>query len=344
MKKFFNIKYKDIISLENLLFAWQEFLSGKKNKTDVMEFQKNLMLNIISLHEDLKTKSYVHGGYKAFNISDPKPRNIHKASVRDRLLHHTIYRILYPHFDRPFIYDSYSCRLDKGTHKAVRRFEKFGRQVSENNTKQCWVLKCDIRKFFASINHQILKNILIRYISDQDILWLLEQVIDSFNAKGKENTGLPLGNLTSQLLVNIYMNKFDQWMEHRMKVKFYIRYADDFVILNKDRDYLWELVPKIADFLEEELKLSLHPDKLFIKTFTSGLDFLGWINFSNYRVLRTSTKRRALKALKESENINSLISYAGLLKHGNQFGLKEKINRKIKELEEKKSPLLFMLK
>lgn len=120
-----------------------------------------------------------------------------------------------------------------------------------------------------------------------------------------------------------------------MKVKYYIRYADDFVILSQDKDYLWELVPKIADFLEEHLKLQLHPDKLFIKTFASGLDFLGWIHFPNHRVLRTSTKRRAFKALSESENINKLSSYKGLLTHGNQYFLREKFSEKLKKLEEK---------
>lgn len=332
MKKIFEIKYEDIISLENLLEAWKEFLNGKRKRKDVQEFKRDLMANVIFLYNDLVTKNYRHSTYEAFNISDPKPRNIHKTSVRDRLLHHAIYKKLYPLFNNTFISDSYSCRLGKGTHRAIKRFEKFGMKVSQNNTKHCWVLKCDIRKFFASIDHEILLNILSERISDADILWLLEKIIGSFNTKGKIETGLPLGNLTSQLLVNIYMNKFDQWIKHRMKVKYYIRYADDFVILDTDKDYLWELVPKIAGFLEEELKLTLHPDKLFVKTFSSGIDFLGWVHFSNYRVLRTSTKRRVMKALNESKNANSLISYAGLLTHGNQFKLKAEIENKIKLL------------
>ncbi len=334
MKKLFNIEYKDIISIENLLEAWQEFLKGKKKKIDVLEFQKNLMSNIISLHTDLINKSYKHGDYKAFNINDPKPRSIHKASVRDRILHRAIYRKLYPFFDRTFISDSYSCRLGKGTLMSINRFKRFVYKVSKNNTKQCWILKGDIRKFFASVNHDIILKITAEYINDKDIVCLIDKIIISFYATRK-NIGLPLGNLTSQLLVNIFMNKFDQWVKHRMKIKYYIRYTDDFVIFSQDKDYLWELVPKIADFLEEELSLTLHPNKIFIKTIASGMDFLGWVNFPDHKILRINTKRRALKALSESGNINKLSSYRGLLIHGNQYVLKEKFFEKIKEIEAK---------
>lgn len=309
-------------------------MPGKKNKKDVYDFSLNLMDNIINLHNDLRLRIYRHGGYKAFNISDPKPRNIHKASVRDRLLHHAVYRILYPFFDRTFFSESYSCRLNKGTHKSVRSFRKFALKESKNHYNTLWVLKCDVRKFFASVDHEILLGILSKYVADSDIIWLLSQIIKSFHST-KEGVGLPLGNLTSQLLVNIYMNKFDQWMKHRMKVKYYIRYADDFVILSKDKDYLLEMIPKISDFLEEDLKLTLHPNKIFIKTFASGVDFLGWINFIGHKVLRTSTKRRVINALKNSDNVNKLVSYCGLPKHGNQFCLKKQVELKVESLLKK---------
>jgi len=304
--------YDNIISVENLLEAWQEFLKGKKSRKDVQEFQLHLMENIISLHQDLKNKTYKHGSYHAFNISDPKPRNIHKATVRDRLLHHAIYRVLYPYFDKKFIHDSYSCRLNKGTHKALERFRSFSRKVSENNIRQCWVLKCDIRKFFANIDHQVLLNILGKHIKDKDILWLFNQIISSFNP------GLPLGNLTSQLLVNIYMNEFDQFVKHKLKVKYYIRYADDFVFISSGYKYLTYLRDRVNVFLEEKLKLSLHPNKVFIKTISSGLDFLGWVHFPKHRVLRTVTKRRMFKNLSE-ENKSS---YLGMLKWGNTHKIK----------------------
>lgn len=326
MKKF-STHYKDIICLENLLLAWEEFLNGKKNKEDVQEFRLNLFDNIISLHKDLESFTYTHAGYKAFNISDPKPRNIHKARVRDRLLHHAIYKILYPYFDKLFVFDSYSCRVGKGTHRAINRFRDFGRKVSKNNTKICWVLKCDIRKFFASIDQTILLNILNKHIEDKEVIWLLERVIKSFNS-GKEGTGLPLGNLTSQLLVNIYMNEFDGWMKHVVKEKYYIRYADDFVILSQDKDCLLELTYKISEFLEENLKLSLHPDKVFVKTLSSRVDFLGWVHFPHHRVLRTATKRKMMRNLNSKEGEkreNSLASYIGMLKWGNGWKLGEKI-------------------
>jgi RNA-directed DNA polymerase len=333
MKKF-DKQYKNIIEIDNLLLAWQEFLWGKRNKKDVEEFRARLMDNIFNLHQDLKNKSYTHGEYKAFKISDPKPRDIHKASVRDRLLHRAIYRILYQYFDKKFIYDSYSCRINKGTHRAIKRFETFSRKVSKNNTKICWVLKCDIRKFFANIDHVILKQILTRYIQDTDTLSLLGNIISSFHTKSTTNSamaefvvsnkrGLPLGNLTSQLLVNIYMNEFDQYIKHKLKVKYYIRYADDFIILSEDNKCLENLVPVISEFLSQHLKLQLNPDKLYIKTLFSGVDFLGWINFPNHRALRTSTKRRMFKNIENNSKNEVIQSYLGLLSHGNGHKLEE---------------------
>ncbi|MCE9585413.1 RNA-dependent DNA polymerase [Candidatus Nomurabacteria bacterium] len=311
--------YNNIISVENLLASWREFSRDKKKRKDVVLFSVNLMDNIYSLHNELKNKKYAHSKYEAFKINDPKPRDIHKAVVRDRLLHHGIYRILYPFFDRKFIYDSYSCRLNKGTHKAMQRFESFTRKVSKNHTKTCWILKCDIRKFFANIDHQILKNILARHIQDKDILWLLENVINSFEK------GLPLGNLTSQLLVNIYMNEFDQYVKHKLKVKYYIRYADDFVVLNDSKEYLENILKQMSDFLENKLKLYLHPDKVFIKTIYSGIDFLGWVHFPKHRVLRTATKKRMFRRLKENPKEETKQSYLGMLRHGDGYGLQVQI-------------------
>lgn len=149
-------------------------------------FELGLMDNIFSLHYDLLYHKYQHGGYEAFKISDPKPRNIHKASVRDRLLHHAIYRKLYPFFDCTFIADSYSCRLGKGTHKAINQLHNYFLKASHNNTRNCWVLKGDIRKFFSSIDHGILTKILKEYIPDENIIWLLEKVINSFYVGGRE--------------------------------------------------------------------------------------------------------------------------------------------------------------
>lgn len=329
MRKIFNHTYDTIISLENLLLSWKKFKSEKINKKDVQIFERNLMENLLELNRDLETKNYKHSGYSSFKISDPKPRNIHKAIVRDRLVHHAIYRILYPYFDKKFIYDSYSCRVDKGTHRAINRFRDFSRIVSKNNTKTCWVLKCDIKKFFANINHEILKGILAKHIQNKDTFSLLENIIDSFNTKhiyamaDMCKLGLPLGNLTSQLLVNIYMNEFDQFMKHKLKVKYYIRYADDFVILAPDKMYLEEILVKISAFLENELKLQLHPNKVFIKTIASGVDFLGWVHFPKHRVLRTATKKRMFRNILKNKKTNTIDSYLGMLSYGNAYKLKK---------------------
>lgn len=317
--------YDDIISIENLCDAWCEFICDKKNKKDVAEFSLNLSKNIFNLHDDLKNRIYKHGEYIAFSISDPKPRSIHKATVRDRLLHYAIYRILYPIIDRRFIYDSYSCRYGKGTHKAVESFNQFAYKVSKNNRRTCWVLKCDIKKFFASIDQKILIEIVKKHIKDTDIILLISRVVESFQSTGL-GKGLPLGNLTSQLLVNVYMNEFDQFIKHELKIKYYIRYADDFVIMNEDRNRLVDLLQKISKFLDDKLKLKLHPDKVFIQTVSSGVDFLGWVNFHHHRVLRTSTKRRMFKNIQMKKGKKATIqSYLGLLSHGNAYLLQNKV-------------------
>jgi len=316
-----HIKYNDIISLENLLISWREFLRGKRKRRDVSEFSIRFIDNILKLHKEVADRKYEHGPYFAFKINDPKPRDIHKAKVRDRIVHHAIYRILYPYFDKKFVYDSYSCRIDKGTHRTINRFRELARKVSKNNTKTVWILKCDVRKFFARINHEVLKSILERYIKDQNIMWLLENVIDSFHTEGNLGVGLPLGNVTSQLFINVYMNELDQFIKRELKVRYFVRYADDFVILHMDKNYLINLIPQISRYLEKGLKLSLNSDKVYIKTLSSGVDFLGWTHFSYHRVLRTSTKRRMFKKLKRKHASESFVSYMGLLKHGNTYKL-----------------------
>ena len=321
----------------------RSFPAGKREKKDVQDFGLHLADNILQLYEELSNFTYVHGNYKAFNISDPKPRNIHKADVRDRVLHHAIYRQLYPFFEKVFIADSYSCRNDKGTHKAISRFKKFYLQESKNSTRTVWVLKCDIKKFFASIDHKILLCILESCIADKNIIWLLKQVIGSFSIQEdcsapipyrstgqvyrrskypdspinghttQSGAGLPLGNLTSQLFCNVYMNEFDRFAKHKLKTKYYIRFADDFVFLSQKKYYLESLLPRISGFLQSKLRLNLHPGKIFIKTLVSGVDFLGWVNFSYWRILRGSTRRRMFKKIFIKPVEAGLQSYLGLI-------------------------------
>ena len=314
----FSKKYNDIVTIESILDAWGRFLRGKRRRKDVAEFQNRLAENLSSLYYDLQNKAYRHGSYFAFNIFDPKLRNIHKACVRDRLLHHIIYKELYPYFDSRFIYDSYSCRKDKGAHKALDRFRNFAGRVSRNHTCTCFVLKCDVRKFFASIDHEILIKILKRHIGDSDILWLIRDVVSSFYSTNP-GAGLPLGNITSQLLVNIYMHEFDMFVKQELRVKYYIRYADDFVILSEDRGYLENLLSQIESFIEQELCLKLHEDKVCIKTYASGVDFLGWIHFPYHRQIRTSTKKRIIRNTKHFPTPQTVNSYRGLFLHGNAY-------------------------
>jgi retron-type reverse transcriptase len=312
--------YNDIISVENLFIAWNEFVRGKKKKEDVALFSLHLTENILNLHQDLQARTYVHGDYQHFIICDPKHRDIHKARLRDRLLHHAIYRRLYPFFDTTFISDSYSCRDNKGTHRALKRFDTFARKVSKNHTRTVWILKCDIRKFFASVDHEMLIAILKQRIQDGNILKLLENIIRSFHS-GTTGIGLPLGNLTSQLLVNIYMNEFDQYVKHYIKVKYYIRYADDFVFMSYKKAELEVIREKSEAFLTSRLKLSLHPNKVFLTTLASGVDFLGWVHFSHHKVLRTVTKKRMMRKVGE----RNVASYLGLMSHGNAWRLQKEL-------------------
>ena len=308
-----------------------EIFAGQKTKKDVILFQLRLADNLANLYHSLANYTYKHGLYSAFTVSDPKLRNIHKAAVRDRVLHHLIHKELYPYFDKKFIYDSYSCRKNKGTLRAINRFKYFAGRVSKNNSRMCYVLKCDIKKFFASINHKILIKILKRHIEDTDIIWLIDEIISSFYST-RPGVGLPLGNLTSQLFVNVYMNEFDQFVKHELKIKYYIRYADDFVVLSDDKKWLEKQIFVIQGFLFKELKLELHPDKVSIKTLASGVDFLGWVNFPYHRVLRTTTKRRMLRRIVKSLAPETLNSYLGLLRHGNTGKLQKEVYERIKIL------------
>jgi retron-type reverse transcriptase len=178
--KFYTNIFEQVISTENLFLSWNEFKKGKLKKKDVLEFEWNLEKNIFELHRNLKYHTYKHDVYYSFLITDPKLREIHKATVVDRVLHHAIFRILNPIFEPTFISNSFSCRIGKGNHKGVNCLAKKIRQVSRNNTRTCYILKCDVKKFFDSVDHKILLALLKRKISDPDTMWLLEEIIQSF--------------------------------------------------------------------------------------------------------------------------------------------------------------------
>jgi retron-type reverse transcriptase len=180
------MKVKDLFTLitssETLFSAWEVFKSDKRNKPDILQFEKTLEQNIFDLHRELKTGAYQHGSYEGFWINDPKRRRIHKALVRDRVLHHALFRVLNPIFEPTFIPASFSCRVGKGTHKGVEYLAKSLRSVSRNNTRPCFVLKCDVRKFFDSVDQKVLYGILNRKIKDTDTLHLLTTIISSYSS------------------------------------------------------------------------------------------------------------------------------------------------------------------
>ena len=339
MKIYKNL-FKQIASLENLFAAWDNFKKDKRGKLDVQAFEFRLEQNIFQLHRDLLAKRYAHLPYSGFFICDPKVRHIHKAAVRDRVLHHALFQVLNPIFDKTFIPNSFSCRIDKGVHKGVLALERMIRAESQNYTRPCFVLKCDVQKFFDSVDHQILTNILKKKIVDSDTMWLLRQVIESFSTTRTnlfDRQGLPIGNLTSQLFANVYMNQLDQFLKHDLRIRYYVRYTDDFVVVSSDRTYLENLVKPIRDFLGDKLRLQIHPKKISICACHKGVDFLGYITFPHHRLLRRKTKRRIFRKIKEriadyrngivSEGtlLASLQSYLGVLSHASSYRLNQEL-------------------
>jgi len=332
--------------MESILTAWDEFKKGKREKIDVQIFEYHLENNLFGLHHELVNKKYKHGKYTGFYIRDPKMRHVHKAEVRDRVVHHLIFQCLNPIFEQSFIVDSYSCQKEKGTHKAVKRFQIFTHKVEQTHGC-CFVLKCDIKKFFPTLDHQILLKIVSKRIKDNNVLWLFKIIIDSFSSKFSSKSegikGAPIGNLTSQLFANIYMNEFDQFVKHKLKVKYYIRYTDDFVIIHYNKNYLINIKTEISNFLEKKLKLSLHPDKVELRKYHQGIDFLGYVTLPKARVLRTKTKNRIFKKMKlranqlkeekikEKSVLQSFNSYLGVLSHGNTYELEQKLRHKLWE-------------
>ena len=307
----------------------------------MQNFEYNLEDNLFALHESLKNKTYRHSNYTPFYIVDPKLRHIHKANILDRLLHHAIFRKLYPIFDNGFIFDSYSCRNGKGTHNAINRLEYFSRTLSKNYRQNIWALKYDVSKFFDSIDSQRLREFIQRKIQDPEVMWLIDQVLSSFQKTN--GRGIPLGNVTSQLFANIYLNELDQFMKRKLKIKYYLRYCDDFIILNENKEYLKSLETIIADFLDKRLGLKIHPRKVIYTKLSQGIDFLGYVTFPHYRILRTKTKNRMLKKIRklkkdfdqdiidESFFERSISSYLGMLEHCDSRKVKNIVGRMLSD-------------
>jgi len=327
--------FEQIISKENIFAAWREFQKGKMGKEDVLNFAEHFEEHLLLLHADLVAGRYKHGPYTRFLICDPKQRNIAKASVRDRVLHHAICRVITPNFDRAFVFDAYSSRKTKGVHRAIERFQHLAQKLSRNNTQTVWALKCDVRKFFDSVGHDRLLGLCAKRVRDDKVMALLADILGSFETK--LDNGIPLGNLTSQLFANIYLDRLDQYVKRELRVKNYLRYTDDFVLLSRDRSELERVLPLIRDFLLQDLGLDLHPTKVFFRKWHQGVDFLGYGHFPHYRVLRTKTKKRMIRKLRNQREEfeagavdedglrQTIASYLGVLSHSRNRGLAKQI-------------------
>ena len=285
--------FEKITSIENLYEATRNAVRSKRDKEDIAEFLFHLEENIDMLHTELKTKSYHHGEYQLFDISDPKKRTISKAKVRDRVVHHAVHDIIYPAIDKSFVYDSYSCRIGKGTHRAIKRVQKWSRTYK-------YAVHLDIVQYFNSIDRDILKTLLTKWIKNKEVLWMLNEIINSSSQIDKyRECGLPLGNLTSQFFANIYLNELDQFVKHTLRIKPYIRYMDDILILGNDKRVLLKMAFRIKDFVKENLALDFHEKGFQPFPVKRGIAFLGFRIYPFYRKVLPKGINRFRKRLKK---------------------------------------------
>jgi len=301
MKTYKNL-YQKVCSIDNLFLAFRKARRGKSKKFYVIEFEANLTENLLKLQEELISETYSPKPLKRFIIRDPKTRTIHASAFRDRIVHHAIVNILEPIFEKVFICDSFASRKDKGTHKAVARFERFMNKVSRNgrlvknnfsnNSIEGYVLKADIKSYFDNVDHEVLMRIIKKKVNDSGAIWLIQQVLNNFKGM-QEGKGMPLGNLTSQFFANVYLNELDYFVKHILKAKYYVRYVDDFVILHRSKKRLEYFKKKIEKFIIT-LQIKLHPDKSKIVALRNGISFLGYRVFYHYKLL----VKRNMKLLK----------------------------------------------
>ncbi len=291
MKAHSNI-FENAFTFENLLAAYMRARRGKQGRHEIANFGWRQEAKLLVLRQELLSGTYTHGAYRHFIVSDSKRREISAAPFRDRVVHHAVVAALEPLFERGFIYDTYACRVEKGTHAALARFERFAR-VSR------YVLSMDISKYFASIDHAILFSLLKRKIRDARMLELCRLIIASTEAS--PGRGIPIGNLTSQLFANIYLNEFDQYAKHTLRLSHYIRYMDDIAVLSDDKKELHEVKDAAAVFMREHLGLVLHPRKVQVMPLATGVDFLGYRIYPYHRLLRKSTVMRFVARLKREK-------------------------------------------
>lgn len=314
MKRKGNLFHK-ITSKENLLASELKARRGKAYQYGVRIFDKNKEDNINQLHEMLVSKKYITSEYTTFTVYEPKERLVYRLPYfPDRITHHAIMNVMEPLFTRWFTNDSYSSIKGKGIHNAAENLKEA--LQDKDNTTYC--LKLDIVKFYPNVNHEILKQLLRKKIKDQDLLWLLDEIIES-------SEGLPIGNYLSQYFANFYLTYFDHWIKEDLKIKYYFRYADDIIILSKSKSHLHEVRALIKQYLNDNLKLQIKDNYQVFPVEARGIDFVGYVFFHTHVLLRKSIKKRFAKAVSRNASQQTIAAYNGWTKHCNSKNLIKKL-------------------
>lgn len=330
--------FMQICSFDNLLAAAYDCRKGKTKASATLKFFHQLEENIIQLHNELIWGVYQPAPYHHFYVFEPKRRLISAPHFRDRVVHRAIYNIIEPLFDKTYFHDSYACRRGKGAHRGADRAQRFIRKVEAAHGK-AFALKADIARYFASIDHQILKGLLAAKISCQRTERLLAYIIDS--APGQQlGVGIPLGNLTSQVFANVYLHELDRFVKHKLRASHYVRYMDDFVIIHHDKAQLHRWRADIERFLRASLRLSTNSKTQVFPISTAGgraLDFLGYRIYATHRLLRRCSVKRIKAKLKTyrrqfaegeigvadvQQKIQSWLGHAG---HANTYHLRQQL-------------------
>lgn len=323
--------------------AYHKARKCKRYRPDVLEFEANREDNLFHAIEVLKDGTYQPGEYRVFKVWEPKERIIMALPFFDRVIQHMIVNFIEPIFEKRFLFHSYACRKGKGVHEASKTLSKWLYELEVVQGKKIYAIKGDIHHYFQSVSHDILKAEIRRYISDKALLKILDRIIDH-NGIFQPGVGIPVGNLTSQLFANVYLNKLDQFVKHELKVKYYVRYMDDFIILSEDPAELRRLLAIIEEFLRRELQLELNP-KTTILAAKNGINFVGYIHYKDHKKIRKDARRRLTKLLKAFETgeveveyfDRSIESRFGHMEHADTYNYIRETKKAIEELKERKA-------
>lgn len=326
-----------ICTTKNVVKAYKKARKCKRYRPTVLKFETDRELNLIRVITDLRNVTYHAGTYFVFKVFEPKERLIMALPFYDRVIQHAIVNIIEPIFEKRFVFHSYACRKDKGAHAASDTLSRWLYNLQIKQGKKIYAIKADIHHYFQSIDHEVLKQEVRRYISDKAVLKLLDHIIDH-NGIYPDGVGIPVGNLTSQLFANVYLNILDHYIKHNLHVHYYIRYMDDFIILGEDPAELKELLQQIDAFIEERLHLHLNPKTTIIAA-KNGVDFVGYRHFPAFRILRKGATRRIKKLLhafstgEVDEELfdRSIESRIGHAKHADTFNLCAELRQEIKQ-------------